>query len=71
MADSCRSAAVVLLDLQRQPPKGVAAGCPEGCAVAGEGPDGPLRVMSLNMLHGLPRFERLPERLDLLAAEIN
>jgi endonuclease/exonuclease/phosphatase family metal-dependent hydrolase len=33
-------------------------------------PDRPLRVMSLNMLHGFPRFERLAERLDLLAKEI-
>jgi len=34
-------------------------GCPEGCAVAGERRDGSLRVISLNMLHGFPRFDRL------------
>jgi endonuclease/exonuclease/phosphatase family metal-dependent hydrolase len=27
--------------------------------------------MSLNVLHGFPRFEHLPERLDLVAAEIH
>lgn len=44
-------------------------GCPKGCAVADERRDGPLRVMSLNMLHGFPRFDRLRERLDLIAEE--
>ena len=52
-------------------PGAAAEGCPEGCELAGEGPGGPLTVMPLNMLHGFPRFERLPERLDLLGAEIN
>jgi len=32
--------------------------------------EGPLRVMSLNVLHGFPRFEHLSRRLDLIAAEI-
>ncbi len=45
-------------------------GCPTGCAQEKERRDGPLRVMSLNILHGFPKFERLPERLDLIAAEI-
>lgn len=30
--------------------------------------DGPLGVMSLNVLHGFPRFRRLSERLDRIAA---
>jgi endonuclease/exonuclease/phosphatase family metal-dependent hydrolase len=47
-----------------------AEGCPEGCATADERSEGPLRVMSLNMLHGFPRFERLSERLDLIADEV-
>jgi len=47
-----------------------ADGCPEGCATVGERREGPLRVMSLNMLHGFPRFEHLSERLDLIAEEI-
>jgi len=45
-------------------------GCPQGCATAAPRRDGPLRVMSLNMLHGRPRFEHLSERLDLIAEEI-
>jgi endonuclease/exonuclease/phosphatase family metal-dependent hydrolase len=45
-------------------------GCPEGCATAAPRSDGPLRVLSLNMLHGFPRFEHLDDRLDLIAAEI-
>jgi len=45
-------------------------GCPEGCATAPPRREGPLRVLSLNMLHGFPRFEHLDDRLDLIAAEI-
>ena len=45
-------------------------GCLAGCAAAGPRRDGPLRVMSLNVLHGFPRFAHLPDRLDLIAAEI-
>jgi hypothetical protein len=45
-------------------PGAQADGCPEGCAQNTDRSDGPLRVMSLNMLHGFPRFERLGERLD-------
>ncbi|MCL7454367.1 MAG: endonuclease/exonuclease/phosphatase family protein [Anaerolineae bacterium] len=45
-------------------------GCPTGCATATVRLDGPLRVMSLNMLHGFPRFEHLEQRLDIIAAEI-
>ena len=45
-------------------------GCPADCATAGERQAGPLRVMSLNMLHGFPRFERLARRLDTIAEEI-
>ena len=45
-------------------------GCPEGCADAPPRREGPLRVLSLNMLHGFPRFEHLDDRLDLIAAEI-
>jgi len=47
-----------------------AEGCPAGCSTAGQRTDGPLRVMSLNVLHGFPRFEHLSRRLDLIAAEI-
>jgi endonuclease/exonuclease/phosphatase family metal-dependent hydrolase len=45
-------------------------GCPQGCATAeGSGGDA-LRVMSLNVLHGYPGFERLSTRLALIADEI-
>ena len=46
-------------------------GCPDGCASVGERRGGPLRVMSLNVLHGFPRFEHLEARLDLIADEIH
>ncbi|HSJ53071.1 MAG TPA: endonuclease/exonuclease/phosphatase family protein [Anaerolineae bacterium] len=45
-------------------------GCPQGCSTAASRHEGPLRVMSLNVLHGFPEFEHLPRRLDLVAAEI-
>jgi endonuclease/exonuclease/phosphatase family metal-dependent hydrolase len=45
-------------------------GCPEGCAAVAPRTSGPLRVLSLNMLHGFPRFDHLDDRLDLIAAEI-
>jgi endonuclease/exonuclease/phosphatase family metal-dependent hydrolase len=45
-------------------------GCPAGCALAPERRPGPLRVASLNMLHGFPNFKNLPLRIELIAAEI-
>ncbi|MDH4208647.1 MAG: endonuclease/exonuclease/phosphatase family protein [Anaerolineae bacterium] len=45
-------------------------GCPEGCVTANPRRDGSLRVMSLNMLHGFPRFRHLSERLVIIAGEI-
>ena len=45
-------------------------GCPEGCAASSVRQDGPLRVLSLNMLHGFPRFEHLEQRLDLVVDAI-
>jgi endonuclease/exonuclease/phosphatase family metal-dependent hydrolase len=45
-------------------------GCSQGCVILGERRDGPLRVISLNVLHGFPRFEHLTQRLDLIADEI-
>jgi endonuclease/exonuclease/phosphatase family metal-dependent hydrolase len=47
-----------------------AEGCAEGCATAAPRAEGPLRVLSLNMLHGFPTFAHLSDRLDLIAAEI-
>lgn len=45
-------------------------GCADGCAHPQEREPGPLRILSLNMLHGFPRFEHLAARLDRIAGEI-
>jgi endonuclease/exonuclease/phosphatase family metal-dependent hydrolase len=45
-------------------------GCPQGCASQAGRRAGPLRVLSLNMLHGFPDFTDLPSRLDWIAAEV-
>ncbi len=45
-------------------------GCPVGCATVAQRADGPLRVMSLNVLHDFPHFQHLSQRLDLIAEEI-
>jgi endonuclease/exonuclease/phosphatase family metal-dependent hydrolase len=46
-------------------------GCPSDCSTTTVRREGPLRIVSLNVLHGFPRFEYLEERLDLIAAEID
>lgn len=45
-------------------------GCPQGCATRVERAPGPLRVVTLNVLHEFPRFTHLVRRLDLIAAEL-
>lgn len=45
-------------------------GCLDGCTSAIAGDNSQLRVLSLNVLHGHPDFERLTERLSLIASEI-
>lgn len=45
-------------------------GCPQGCATTARRREGPLRVMSLNMLHGFPGYDHLQDRLELIAQEI-
>jgi endonuclease/exonuclease/phosphatase family metal-dependent hydrolase len=45
-------------------------GCPQECATQVGRTSGPLRVLSLNMLHGFPDFKHLSLRLELIAAEI-
>ena len=45
-------------------------GCPSGCATAMARREGPLRILSLNVLHGFPRFDYLDERLEIIAAEV-
>jgi len=49
---------------------GAVEGYAEGCSKTSERQGSSLRVMSLNILHGFPRFRRLPERLDAIADEI-
>jgi len=44
-------------------------GCLDGCAVGTRRP-GPIRVLSMNVLHGFPGFDRQPERLDMVADEM-
>lgn len=45
-------------------------GCPSGCALSTPRREGPLRVLSLNVLHGRPDFENLADRMDIVADEI-
>jgi endonuclease/exonuclease/phosphatase family metal-dependent hydrolase len=61
-------ALIWLLNVSR--PGGSVEGCPQGCAQGAAMPDGTLRVASLNMLHGFPDFDHLPERLEIIANEI-
>ena len=62
---------LALLALSLLKPSMHTEGCLETCSFAAERRDGPLRVVSLNMLHGFPRFEHLSQRLDLIAGEID
>lgn len=45
-------------------------GCLDGCATASTRLPGPLRLVSLNILHGFPHFQDLPARLDLISQEL-
>lgn len=45
-------------------------GCLEGCSSADVRETAQLRVLSLNVLHGRPDFEKLAERLSLISSEI-
>lgn len=51
-------------------PGRAAAGCLQGCVSASPRRAGPMRVLSLNMLHGFPSFTRLRLRVDLIITEI-
>jgi endonuclease/exonuclease/phosphatase family metal-dependent hydrolase len=61
--------AAVYITNASQPGRGV-EGCPVGCAAQFARSAGPLRVVSLNMLHGFPDFMDLPVRMELIAQEI-
>ena len=45
-------------------------GCAAGCASSRPRREGPLRVLSLNVLHDFPRFEHLDQRLAIVAQAI-
>jgi endonuclease/exonuclease/phosphatase family metal-dependent hydrolase len=45
-------------------------GCLEGCGNPADRQTGGLRVVSLNMLHGIPRFTDLDVRVKLISAEL-
>jgi endonuclease/exonuclease/phosphatase family metal-dependent hydrolase len=61
--------AVWLFNVSR--PGSRVVGCFEGCAIPKETTDDGLRILSLNMLHGFPKFKFLSERLEMIASEIN
>jgi endonuclease/exonuclease/phosphatase family metal-dependent hydrolase len=45
-------------------------GCPQGCASPETRTEGPLRVLSFNILHDFPRFRHLETRLAHIAAAV-
>ena len=56
--------------LNASKPGRASEGCPERCATSIERAAGPLRILSLNMLHGFPYFKDLSQRVSLIAGEI-
>jgi endonuclease/exonuclease/phosphatase family metal-dependent hydrolase len=62
------SLGIWILNVSR-PSKGP-RGCPRGCVADAGRLEGPLRVISLNVLHGHPDFENLESRMKLIADEI-
>ncbi len=71
---ACAPVALVLVILlwlsQVSRPGWSIEGCLEGCASFTAREAGPLRYLSLNMLHEFPRFTHLESRLTLIADEI-
>lgn len=66
--------ALVLLTLwvsQASRPGERVTGCFDGYATSLSEQASQVRVISINMLHGFPVFDDLPQRLDLIAAEIS
>jgi len=45
-------------------------GCFDGCATTNDQTDKSIRIVSLNMLHGFPKFEHLMQRLMVISGEI-
>jgi len=46
-------------------------GCLDGCSISRDKDPVALRVVSLNLLHGFPKFIYLAQRLEIIAEEIN
>ncbi|MBK6431119.1 endonuclease/exonuclease/phosphatase family protein [Candidatus Amarolinea dominans] len=63
-------AALALWMMNASQPGAAVEGCLAGCATATRPDDGCVRIVSLNVLHDFPHFAFLPQRLDLIAAEI-
>jgi len=63
-------AALALWMLNASQPGAAVEGCLDRCATAARPDNGSVRIVSLNVLHDFPRFAYLPQRLDLIAAEI-
>jgi endonuclease/exonuclease/phosphatase family metal-dependent hydrolase len=63
-------AVLALWVLNASQPGAVVEGCLAGCATTTRPDDGSVRIVSLNVLHDFPHFAFLPQRLDLIAAEI-
>ncbi len=63
-------ALISLYTLNASTPGHVVMGCMDGCATHLARNSGPIRVVSLNMLHGFPNFKDLPTRLDLISGEL-
>lgn len=63
-------AALALWVMNASQPGAAVEGCLTGCARATRPDDGTVRMVSLNVLHDFPHFAYLPQRLDLIAAEV-
>jgi endonuclease/exonuclease/phosphatase family metal-dependent hydrolase len=61
---------ITLFVLNASTPGRQVVGCLEGCGNPADRQAGGLRAVSLNMLHGIPRFTDLDARLQLIAAEV-
>lgn len=64
------AALLVLFLLNVSKPGTEVEGCLDGCAVLDEREPGVLRIVSLNLLHGFPRFEDLVTRLDVFVDQV-
>jgi len=61
---------VLVWVLNASRPGGHVEGCLSECANLMQTPGSRLRIVSLNMLHGFPKFEHLSQRLEIIAHEI-